>query len=241
MKVFICTSFRLLMLGALTALHLQAATLTFSDAEDAYITGSTILGHDSNNYGSATTLNIYNNSHLWGEGLFKFPDIMGPGSQQVPAGSTITGAEFHLWLRQSTGNASNTFMLFQLTRDWQENTVAATNYGRITQGVNAVFVPEDSLAGPTTIISNAAIEYTFDVSQSLTNWMNGNDNYGWGLKCTGPLNYFRSSEDTLTGQRPSLTVTYEPSSVPEPELLLPVTLGMFGCLLLRRRARIARR
>ncbi len=207
-----------------------AEMVTITDLDDSYITGSLISGTNSDNFGGSGILSAYRNAHLWGDTLVRANQIFGTGSSQIPNDAEIESASLHIWLDVSWSGGTNTYTLFQLDQDWSEMTVTSANYGRVAD--HSIGGPVDSVAGPTSN-TYTNTEYVFDVTDSVSNWQSGQNNYGWGLTATSARNEFFSSESTSASFRPFLVVNF--GAVPEPSSLM--AFGLASVVVMLRRSR----
>lgn len=187
---------------------------------------------NNQNFGSATTVDIYNASvELVRIPLLRFDDIFGPGPGQIPPTAMgIEQATLTLYLIRD--DSGNNIGVHRLLADWDEATATYNNSfggnGVQTDGTDAVSVPDDT-------VDSAVGFYTIDVTDSVAAWFDGADNFGWAFigGTTTPRPFFRTSEYGDISFRPLLEVSY---SIPEPAsfgLLLAGGLAMLG----RRRRR----
>lgn len=168
---------------------------------------------------------------------------------QIPPGSVILSASLQLTVSK-TQPGLTTQSLHRLSKDWGEGTQDAPDpEGRGTTPVegDATWVSNfhnislwtspggDFVAGPTASTSVGAMGMTAtwsgaQLAADIQQWVDGGaDNFGWVLigdeVTTQSAKAFHSSESTTAtaGQRPRLTVIYEPPQLPTPTPMLPPT------------------
>ena len=122
----------------------------------------------------------------------------------IPAGSTIDDAEFRIYCSQFYGSPSGQMAYYRVVEGWSETTVCYNNMPAFTTD-GAIF----SSSWPASGSWN-----TVDVTDFVTEWFAGTDNYGLYCHSTGSTStsdcaYF-SSRVSSPGYRPRLVVTFTP-------------------------------
>ena len=122
--------------------------------------------------------------------------------------------------------------------DWHHRVHNTTSW--VTAGLGST--DYDTTSGVTTVITNNNAWYDWSVTGIVNSWWSGaNVNYGFYLLGTGVEGErkFNSSEDSVTGKRPKLTIDYStigPTTViPEPATMLLFGLSTLGLGFFRRK------
>lgn len=176
------------------------------NAADAYLADGT----PNSNFGSHPSIG----GNTWtcsgnlclSRGLFKFD------MSSIPSGATVTNATLQLFAdlnwssTPTTGGPNNNGLLMRVTSPWLENTVT-WNTQPSTTSVNQVSIPAST---------SSAQNYTLNVS-SLVQDMITNPNYGFMLKMSDEVNYYKSlmfasSNNPNSSKCPVLTVSYSVSN-----------------------------
>ena len=205
-----------------------AGTITFTDADDTHITRYFSSGWGSNE-GSSTVIKTANEGVFDTYGLIKFNNVFGSDADQINGETSIVSAELHLWMSYETPSSTpNTINTYQLTKDWDENSVTGGTYGNFFDNVTGA--PIDTYTGARSSDPNDyPYHLVFNVTESLLDWQSteGATNYGWGIQTvpgTTITNFF-STENTMTEYAPYMVINYESSGDPVPE---PATMLLFG-------------
>lgn len=139
--------------------------------------------------------------------LIRFDDLFGAGTNQIPAGSTITSATLTYTVGGDANAIGGSGDLREVLVAWDEATANYNNFGG-TAGVQGSEYGGTSIATLTAATVGAK---TVTVTSSLTSWLaNPANNRGWiVLPTTTDGVQVRSSEYVLTpSERPKLSVTY---------------------------------
>jgi hypothetical protein len=149
-------------------------------------------------------------------GLIRFDGIFGSNAGQIPAGSTITSATLSLVGFNATAAPAGT--INEVAVDWQAASVMWDTFGGDAGVQSDEFRASPSFAAPlmTGATAGTPVGAVIDVTASLQSW-SGNPalNFGWVFRPNsndGAEVY--SADQTTVGQRPLLTVTYDPPSGP---------------------------
>ncbi len=181
----------------------------------------------------------YNLGRFQSQSLFRFDNLFGNGTGQIPLGSTIRKATLRLYLYgyRAYGNRSSTMSLYDMTRDWNESSATWNSLGGgVRPGMNAATQPTTSQTfyGPR---NHGWVELA--VAPSLQAWANGKPNYGWAVLPDVHFSAFQFITSNGSHKlRPTLSVDFvSAAATPEPGtlLLLASALGV-GAWWRRRRA-----
>ncbi len=151
------------------------------------------------------------------QGLLRFDNIFGTGTNQIPAGAVINSAALLVDVTDVSGGNIN---LHRMLITWTEastwsslNNGVSLNNTEATQAREAALNPADGL-GPR----------TFDVTQTLRNWSYGAANHGWVIVCSNDDLWIMGTSESLTAAfRPRLVVDWSP---PTPGVLDVNTLAI---------------
>ncbi len=171
--------------------------------EDSYISS----GFPNINYGSSNSI-IVDGSPTSERGLILFKNIIGKRFNQIPENSTINSANLAFYI-SDTGDQVG---VYQVLEEWNENSVTYNNRGTGSPWSSAgcsgspsrAIMPDDTF---TAIVLG---KYTVNITNSLKNWVSGQENYGWVFNMpTSNGIEIRSKEYIELSERPLLTVDYE--------------------------------
>ena len=209
----------------------QVTTLTFQDGLNGYA-GT----RDVSVRGAAPDLNIGTDIEMSvdlsdggfpTQGLLQFRDLIGAGSNQILAGSTIQKAEIQVWIT-SVGDILNVHRMLQ---SWDESTATWNSLGN---GIQANGVEAATASTFTsTFVTPAGAWFNFDVTADVQAFANGATNNGWAFLPTAGngVDWYTRDYTLDPSLRNKLVVTYDP--IPE-----PMTMGVLaiaGLLAARRR------
>ena len=190
-----------------------SATVTITANNDTYIDSN----NTSSNYGSTTSLSIANSRR----------SILDFSLASILAGSTITKATLNVV--KTSGSNTYPTGAYQVTDAWTESGAtwskrdASTNWTTSGGDFNATAVA-------TTSVSSSNKTYQWNITSLVTGWFTTPaSNYGVLLKRTGSgskTHTFGSSENSASGNRPTLTVEYISTGVPGPSAAFVQTSGM---------------
>jgi hypothetical protein len=141
--------------------------------------------------------------------LLKFPNLIGPGAQQVPAGAVITSAN----LLVNCTDPGNAIRMYRLTQDWVEDQATWTTRMSGASWGSAGADGAGSHAGAAVTGNCTSIGQTqIDLTRFVQEWSDGVVNYGLVMTDSGTDGIdFSSSESSAS---PTLTITYRPAQVP---------------------------
>ncbi len=205
-------------------------------------------GHDTDITQSTPTITNSALTVIWSDGadpgltdlteaLFRFDDIIGTGTNQIPPGAHIEAAMLNLACLSSTDCNGNGGQFFPLYQSWNEtnltwNSWNANGQGILNDGVQAAIAPT-ATAGTYTLETDDYIPggyHSFEVTADVQNWANGAANNGWGvipwyISSTGAWGAdgwgMNSSKDPNVSSHPQLVVYYtvNPGFVARPTLM----------------------
>ena len=139
------------------------------------------------------------------QGLLRFDNIIGTGTGQIPAGSTIQNATLTVNVVNSSV-AQMQMSLYRMLTDWDESLATWNSFGSIG-GVQASEMESVATADATLFDPNTGL-MTFDVTKSVTNWAAGQDNFGWLIESAATDGWdFETTEASQAG-RPKLDVSF---------------------------------
>ena len=221
--------------GALaTVASVTAGTLTFQEGVAGYAgTEDTFFGsraHEYGPYGTETTVKI----SLWDpettgsrqQALLRFGNMIGFDTGQVEPDSIVSNATLYLTVTADGGGEAHN--LHKMLIAWPEsvayNSSAIGADGVQTSDVeassriyadSAAFATQAGPSGP--VIPNSTV-ISYDVTELVQDWVNGDGNFGVVLDGTDPAwgdgLLIHSSESTTTNDRPKLVV----ESGPDPDV-----------------------
>lgn len=180
-------------------------TVTFQQGVDGYSgTVDTYLQEaepDANNASAATLLVDASNpgkTNQSVQALLRFDSIVGSDSSQIPSGSSVTEATLTI----ETTNGGHGGKFHPMLIDWSDT----DTWNTLDGGVQA----DDSEAASSSDVTTGSVSVgsvSFDVSQRVQAWVNGESNNGWAILPSGRNGWrFDSAEGSV---KPKLTVTYE--------------------------------
>jgi hypothetical protein len=146
------------------------------------------------------------------QGLLRFNNLFGNGSNQVPPGATILSAVLYLQATDvnADGDPVNVHRMLvpwsQSTLHWS-NTFVAGIHGVLPDNVVArTEIDALIISKPLTVPFTVAV----DVTRSIRAWADGAANYGWVLRSTGTDGFRFDASQLSTG--PLLEIAYAPAS-----------------------------
>lgn len=202
----------------------SADVLEFHQGIDLWLSSSN--SQDTGNANLAWGRSLGANAKNY-DALLKFTDMFGNGVGQIPLGSAINSAHLYIWIGYDGGLQS---FIHQMTFNWNASStwLSIGSTGGIVPGVNAESTPELDWTGT----SDAWSQRSFDLTQSVQDWSDGADAFGWGFTRARSDNVSACSLDYATASyRPYLVVDFTPA--PEPTTLS--LLGIGGVLAIIRR------
>src|SRR3990167_1903931 len=196
-----------------TATFGESGSETYSNTNtDTYIRNSA----QTTNYGSEAGLYIMSNGD-W-KALVKF-DV-----SQIPSNATVTSATLNLYINAVYGSPG-TVSFYRLLRNWVENITTWNIYDTGASWSTAGTGSGTDYVSTAVLIQDPGVALgvkTFDLTSQVQSWVSvSQSNYGLLLTNSIATTYynFSSSENTMTSQRPKLTVTY---TVPAGDTTPPV-------------------
>ena len=122
----------------------------------------------------------------------------------IPASSTVNSATLTLCATAVPG-VTRTYDVHAVSADWVETTITWTNQPSVAASAT------DSTTTPASVGC-----MTWDVAADVQAWVDGTSNYGWRVvddaeSAPGDyLSQFRTRENSVVAERPTLDVTYTP-------------------------------
>jgi fibronectin-binding autotransporter adhesin len=188
-------------------------TITFRDGlngytgtEDTYVRSTS----PTTSFGSSTIVEVDQDPQ--DHGLFRFSNIVGCGTNQIPLNAQITSATFSFTVIEP-GEGTR---VFRMNGNWTESStwnslVNGVNIG--TETPSTPIITFGSSDGSTSDFVNGIYNVT-GIASIVQEWVNGTaDNNGFAI-INFPLSNdgadIASSENGTQGNRPTLTVTYRP-------------------------------
>jgi hypothetical protein len=183
------------------------ATIAFQDGFDGYagtvdteiwaVAPNTIL--DGNINASSDANNDGGESQV----LMRFDDLVGANSKQIPANATVHSAK----LVVSAFDEGNTVHLHRMLVPWKASVSWNSLVGGVTaDGLEAAKKVESLTFGK---ISASSSAISFEVTDTVQAWVNGEANHGWVFLNTGGNGWdFYTSEFDDQKQRPKLVVEF---------------------------------
>ncbi|MDI1258673.1 Ig-like domain-containing protein [Aquabacterium sp.] len=196
----------------LATLTLQEGTTAgYTDTTDTYLRTSTGVA-DNTNYGAATTL-LAGEDGTGGAAqlLIKFDNLVGSGTNQIPAGSTITGVTLTMQITTQATFTNPSFDFHRMLTTW----TGASTWGSMGGGVSAGSGYSNTVDGTITESGTGSFSITNNANMiaSVQAWVNSpSSNYGWWTSNGGYSSRiaFASAENGTVASRPKLVVTYTP-------------------------------
>ena len=137
------------------------------------------------------------------QGLLKFKNIIGYKKGQIVPNTKIKKAILTL-TSEGRKMGKNSIEMYQMYKDWEED----TTWDDLNNGIQ--LGSEASVISVLNIDALTKGTRSYDVTETVQNWVNGSNNYGWVFiaKNNGFWN-FRSSKWKGLVERPMLTIIYE--------------------------------
>ncbi len=148
--------------------------------------------------------------------LFRFDNIVGTATNQVPFGSTVHAAMFDVGSVASQANGDGG-QFFRVLQPWNESTTTwnTWNNGIQNDGVETATTPT-GYAGSPALEPNVQAGYqSFELTSDVQAWINGAQNYGWALlpwTNGGDGWAIATAESTTERDRPQLRVYFTPNT-----------------------------
>lgn len=169
------------------------------------------LAAPSTAYGAATSVYVEGFGNTPAGMLVRFDNIFGTGPGQIPPGATITSASLRIAQLQA-GSSSTTMSLYKVLVPWDAN---STWNSMATSGAGLQFNNVEVASAPDASVANLALtgQKTFSgaaLTATVQGWANGQPNQGWVVFLnTATFVRTATSEDSLSANRPLLSVTYK--------------------------------
>jgi hypothetical protein len=192
------------------------ATTTFQQGDaagyagtvDTYIDGASTRSGTS--FGSGVDVRI-DAAESGGElqGLIRFDNIFGSGPNQIPWGSTITGAT--LTVDVTDESDGNLFQVHRMLGSWDESSTWDSMVGGIQ--TNDVEASSTSVGFTASNVGSLSIP---GLTSDLQAWSDGAANYGWAVITADSNGLWFSTSEGASATAPELSVTYTPAASSAP-------------------------
>lgn len=192
---------------------LTTGTVTFQEGVNGYTgTEDSYFDEDSPDDEKGTDDHIHSQTEGGRDehGYLKFDDIFGSGANQVPLGSTITGATLTLDVQNDT---TGTITFHQLLTAVDES----DTWNSLTNGIQrdgaeaaaAASFSVDATSGGPVAISDPAL------TSVLQDWLDGTStNHGFAIFNTSDDQlHFETSDQNEVAKRPQMSITYSTPSI----------------------------
>ncbi len=147
------------------------------------------------------------------QGLIRFDNVIGNGTNQVPRGVTVLSAKLLILTGGSSAtndSSANTMSAYAMRMSWSETSTWNSMVGGVsTNGVEAAATADFP------VIPNVLDAWAiFDVTTTVQSFANDPAmNFGWLVHPSGTDGWrWPSSETSVIANRPMLEVTYDPTS-----------------------------
>ena len=218
-------------LGLPTAAWATPITLTFQEGVDGYAgTVDTYIQKNAAAKGDLDEVWIdtdATNQSEPAQGLVQFANIIGSSVGQIPVGATILSATLTV-----TTDAENQYAVsggsadgYRVDVAWDEAATWANSFDGdgLTIGTDTLATKEFTASS----LGTLGAAHQFDVTASVQAWVDGAANHGWAIMPDSNDGWiFDSSETSVVGDRPMLSVTF----VPEPSSWLLGLLAVVGVM-----------
>lgn len=175
----------------------------YTGTQDTFVANGTGTGPNQNR-GSDDNVWCDGNQDR-SQGLLRFDSVIGFGPDQIPPGTTVSGAILTLTLEGSNAQSVNGATLHRMLVPWSEASTWNSFTGGVQLGTEAVAAADSSTVGRSASKGTLSI----DVTASVNAWASGSPNFGWLIQAVGTDGQsFRSSEWAGIVERPMLTVTW---------------------------------
>lgn len=230
------------LLGALQAVTARCASLSSQKVDDDIVRITAAFQQGVNGYTSAVDTEIWalaantilesnpnassdaNNDGGESQVLLRFEEIIGDRVGQIPMGSHVVSARLHVsaFDQGSTVNLHRMLVPFSRSATWNSTVDGVSADDAEASRHKDSFTFGKIAANTSTVV--------FDVTDTVSAWVQGQPNHGWVFLNTGGNGWdFYTSEFEDIKQRPKLVVEFEPpqfqdatTAVQEPKLQLPV-------------------
>ena len=195
----------------------QATTTSFTQGVNGFTsTVDTFVDGDNADQNLGTNGNADLVSTDPEHGLIRFENIVGSGPDQIPSGSTVTGATLTLYNASNPSASGATLSLHRMLTTWDDtSTFNSLGLGVQIDDVEAAATP-DASTSTNVDVSDAAVTFS-GLETAVQAWVDGNQNFGWSVFLNDANSWsFHTSEASNVSLRPTLAVTYDapnPSTV----------------------------
>ncbi len=231
MRTLAAIAFGIVTLGLPTAASAAPITLTFQEGVDGYAgTADTFIQKNADGQGARDEIWIdtdATNQSEPAQGLVQFANIIGSSVGLIPVGAPILSATLTV-----TTDGENQYAVSGGSADGYRVDVAwdeAATWANSFDG-DGLTIGTDTLATQEFTASSLGVlgaAHQFDVTASVQAWVDGAANHGWAIMPDSNDGWiFDSSETSVVGDRPLLSVTF----VPEPSSWLLGLLAVVGVM-----------
>lgn len=184
----------------------------YTDSEDTFLEETSPGTSFGNNTKVNVDINEGGGNDTTAHGLIRFGSIFGPGTGQIPVGSTVLSASLTVQVVNDSGG-SEIVSLNRMLENWSE----ASTWDELGNGVQLNNIEALALADGTVPDPNVTGQQTVTgLESTLQLWSDGTTNNGWVFTISDDNGWdFLSSESGTVALRPSLSVQYLSNAAPQ--------------------------
>ena len=210
----------LLLICGIDTSNAEVASFGYENTIDGYINSSS---PDTNDFSGLLNIKNFNYSstgkNVHYQSLIRFDKIFGYRDNQILPGSRINSAYFTWHKYYDSSNRAADAGMYRMLVDWNVSITWNSMESGISIGSEAKITPDGW------ILANDDLEGSIDVTQTVQDWSDGENNFGWvfdvELGADNNLGLVSSdSEDVKYNRFPTLTVNYQPPPLPSQGAIL---------------------